>query len=52
MRFVYVALMIAILGGAVYLLYRSIWKHRGQCPDCTETHKIKKKIWKDDGKEG
>ncbi len=48
MVFVNAALVIVILGGAVYMLYRSIWKNKGRCPDCKENHKVKKKIWKDD----
>jgi hypothetical protein len=25
----------AIIGGALYLLYRSFWNKRGYCPGCT-----------------
>jgi hypothetical protein len=25
----------AIIAGALYLLYRSIWKKRGYCPGCS-----------------
>ena len=27
-------LMLAILGGTLWLLYRSLWKSRGKCPGC------------------
>lgn len=30
-----------IVGGAVYLLYRSIWKKRGYCTGCTTAEKVK-----------
>ncbi len=52
MGFINAALVVLILGGAVYMLYMSIWKNKGKCPDCSETHKVKKKIWKDDKKQG
>lgn|GEM_PF-696166 len=29
-----IALMAVIIGGAVYLLYRSVWKKKGHCPGC------------------
>ena len=48
MGFFDAALAIVIVGGAVYLVYRSIWKNKGRCPDCKEDHKIKTKVWKDD----
>jgi hypothetical protein len=34
MGFVDIALIAAIIAGAVYLLYRSIWKKKGHCPGC------------------
>jgi hypothetical protein len=34
MGFVDVVLMIVIVCGAVYLLYRSIWKKKGHCSGC------------------
>jgi hypothetical protein len=34
MNFVDFALIAAIIAGAVYLLYRSIWKKKGRCPGC------------------
>ena len=52
MGFINAALVVLILGGAVYMLYMSIGKNKGQCPDCSEPHKVKKKIWKDDKKQG
>lgn len=30
-----------IVGGAVYLLYRSIWKKRGYCTGCTTSRQVK-----------
>jgi hypothetical protein len=29
-----ILLMVLIIGGAVYLLYRSVWKKKGHCPGC------------------
>ena len=29
-----VTLMVLILGGAFYLLYRSLWKKKGHCQGC------------------
>jgi hypothetical protein len=29
-----VVLMVLIVGGAVYLLYRSLWKKKGHCQGC------------------
>ena len=46
MGFTNVALVTVILGGAIYMLYRSIWKNKGQCPDCSGTRRVKKKIMK------
>ncbi|MFI5294331.1 MAG: FeoB-associated Cys-rich membrane protein [Thermodesulfovibrionales bacterium] len=38
-----VLLMALIIGGAVYLLYRSIWKNKGHCSGCgSETCNLKK----------
>lgn len=37
MGFVDVALMILIVGGALYLLYRSIWKKGGYCHGCSSS---------------
>ncbi len=34
MGFIDIALMVVIISGAVYLLYRSIWKKKGHCPGC------------------
>jgi hypothetical protein len=34
MGFVDIALMTVIIGGAVYILYRSLWKKKGHCPGC------------------
>lgn len=34
MSFVDVSLMVAIIGGALYLLYHSIWKKKGHCQGC------------------
>ncbi len=37
-------LMGLIIGGAIYLLYRSIWKKKGHCSGCSsETCGMKKK---------
>ncbi len=46
MRFANDALVILILGGALYVLYRSVWKNKGQCPDCVDHQKVKKKVFK------
>ncbi len=44
MGFVDIALMAVIVGGAVYLLYRSLWKKKGHCPGCdVETRETKEK---------
>jgi hypothetical protein len=32
--FVDIALIVVIIAGAVYLLYRSLWKKKGHCPGC------------------
>ena len=34
MGIVDVFLMVLIIGGAVYLLYRSLWKKKGHCMGC------------------
>jgi len=34
MGFVDIILMVLIIAGAVYLLYRSVWKKKGCCPGC------------------
>ncbi|MGB9892217.1 MULTISPECIES: FeoB-associated Cys-rich membrane protein [Thermodesulfovibrio] len=40
-----ILLAVIIFGGAVYLLYRSIWKKKGHCSGCRSTYcKIKGKI--------
>ena len=46
MGFMNAALVTVILGGAIYMLYRSIWKNKGKCPDCSGTRRVKKKIMK------
>jgi hypothetical protein len=28
-------LTVLIIGGAIFLLYRSLWKKRGYCPGCS-----------------
>lgn len=39
-----IPLMTAIIGGAVYMLYRSIWKKKGHCSGCNDmTCHIKKR---------
>lgn len=39
-----ILLMTAIIGGAVYMLYRSIWKKKGHCSGCNDmTCHIKKR---------
>lgn len=38
MGFIDIALMIVIAGGALYLLYRSIWKKKGHCQGCDSGH--------------
>ncbi len=43
MRFVDIILMILILIGTIYLLYRSLWKKKGHCAGCdSDTCDIKK----------
>ncbi len=41
MGFVDLVLAGLIVGGAAYLLYRSIWKKRGYCQGCTTPGKGK-----------
>ncbi len=44
MGFVDILLMVLIITGAVYILYRSIWKKKGHCANCdSESCIIKKK---------
>ncbi|KAF0145811.1 MAG: hypothetical protein FD156_489 [Nitrospirae bacterium] len=40
-----ILLMGLIIAGAVYLLYRSLWKKKGHCPGCDSgTCNVKKKF--------
>ena len=39
MGFADIALMVLIAAGAVYLLYRSIWKKKGYCHGCSSSDK-------------
>ena len=41
MGIVDVVLIVVIVGGAVYLLYRSLWKKRGYCTGCDTSGKSK-----------
>jgi hypothetical protein len=41
MGFVDIVLIVLIVGGAVYLLYRSIWKKKGYCHGCDPSGKSK-----------
>lgn len=34
MGFVDIVLMALIIAGAIYLLYRSVWKKKGHCQGC------------------
>ncbi|MFA6054826.1 MAG: FeoB-associated Cys-rich membrane protein [Thermodesulfovibrionales bacterium] len=44
MGFFDIILMVLIIGGSVYILYRSLWKKKGHCPGCSsESCSIKKK---------
>ena len=36
-----IVLIVLIVGGAVYLLYRSLWKKKGYCPGCDTSGKCK-----------
>jgi hypothetical protein len=45
MTFSDILLMGLIIGGAIYLLYRSVWKKKGHCAGCSaETCEMRKKI--------
>jgi hypothetical protein len=45
MGFADIVWMVIIIGGALYLLYRSLWKKRGHCAGCdSETCGVKKKL--------
>ena len=39
MGIVDIVLIVLIVGGAVYLLYRSLWKKKGYCPGCDTSGK-------------
>ena len=41
MGFVDIVLIVLIVGGAVYLLYRSLWKKKGYCAGCDTSGKCK-----------
>jgi len=41
MGFVDIALIVLIVTGAIYLLYRSIWKKRGYCSGCSSSGKCR-----------
>ena len=41
MGFVDIVLAGIIVGGAIYLLYRSIWKKKGYCHGCDSSGKCK-----------
>jgi hypothetical protein len=41
MGIVDVALIVLIVGGAIYLLYRSIWKRKGYCHGCDSSGRCK-----------
>jgi hypothetical protein len=41
MGFVDIALMVLIVGGALYLLYRSLWKKKGYCHGCDSSGKCR-----------
>ena len=34
MGFMDIMLMVVIIGGAFYILYRSVWKKKGHCSGC------------------
>lgn len=49
MGFTDIILIALIISGAVYLLYRSLWKKKGHCPGCdSETCDVKKKFKAED----
>jgi hypothetical protein len=41
MGIVDVVLIVMIVGGAVYLLYRSLWKKKGYCAGCDTSEKCR-----------
>jgi len=41
MGIVDIVLIVVIVGGAAYLLYRSLWKKKGYCPGCDTSGKCK-----------
>jgi uncharacterized membrane-anchored protein len=41
MGIVDIVLIVLIVGGAVYLLYRSIWKKKGYCHGCDSSRKCR-----------
>jgi hypothetical protein len=41
MGIVDIVLIALIVGGAVYLLYRSLWKKKGYCHGCDSSGKCK-----------
>jgi hypothetical protein len=41
MGIVDIVLIVPIVGGAVYLLYRSLWKKKGYCAGCDPSGKCK-----------
>jgi hypothetical protein len=41
MGFVDIVLIVPIVGGAVYLLYRSLWKKKGYCHGCDSSEKCR-----------
>jgi len=41
MGFVDIVLIVLIVGGAVYLMYRSLWKKKGYCAGCDTSGKCK-----------
>jgi hypothetical protein len=41
MGIVDVVLIVPIVGGAFYLLYRSLWKKKGYCTGCDPSGKCK-----------
>ncbi|MBI4686768.1 MAG: FeoB-associated Cys-rich membrane protein [Nitrospirae bacterium] len=49
MGIVDISLMVLIIGGAFYLLYRSLWKKKGHCQGCDSgACDVKKKINSED----
>ncbi len=34
MRIIDIVLIVSIISGAVYIIYRSLWKKQGHCPGC------------------